>query len=341
MTYSGWLVLAATFALYAPANAAQPQTRPPIRFHEMDRNNDNVITQSEWTGSAGSFRLHDWNKDGVLSGDEVAAASNGRGRGRAKQLDKDTDKQKDKDAGDFQSPYSEYDYSDWTLEGFRKLDHNSDNRITPDEWHFDRESFRRADHNRDDVISRAEFLSEDGADDDRGDSFRNLDHNNDGRIGTEEWHGSKAVFQALDKNHDGYITRLEMMGEGAPPDLFASLDVDRNGRVSAREWHWSRVAFDRLDTNRDGQLTPEEFHGGPTAAQRGGAFQAGYERGLVEGRAAGREDRDRNQGWDLEGQRELETADSGYEPRHGARTDYQAGYREAFRMAYREGWERR
>jgi hypothetical protein len=71
---------------------------------------------------------------------------------------------------------------------------------------------------------------------------------------------------------------------------------------------------------------------------RSQAYQAGHDRGLIEGRAAGREDRDRNQGWDLEGQRELEQADSGYDARLGSRADYQAGYREAFRAGYREGY---
>jgi hypothetical protein len=68
------------------------------------------------------------------------------------------------------------------------------------------------------------------------------------------------------------------------------------------------------------------------------AYQAGHDRGLIEGRAAGREDRERNQGWDLEGQRELEQADSGYVPALGSRADYQAGYRAAFRAAYQEGY---
>jgi hypothetical protein len=72
---------------------------------------------------------------------------------------------------------------------------------------------------------------------------------------------------------------------------------------------------------------------------RSRAYQAGHDRGLIEGRAAGREDRVRNQGWDLEGQRELEQADSGYDVGMGARADYQSGYREAFRLAYREGWD--
>ena len=60
---------------------------------------------------------------------------------------------------------------------------------------------------------------------------------------------------------------------------------------------------------------------------------------LIEGRQAGREERLNNRAWDLEGQTELEQADSGYQPGMGPRADYQAGYREAFRRAYREGWD--
>ena len=66
--------------------------------------------------------------------------------------------------------------------------------------------------------------------------------------------------------------------------------------------------------------------------------RAGYERGQTEGIQAGREDKPR--GWDLEGQRELETADSGYQPRMGDRAEYQAGYRAGFRRGYREGFGR-
>ena len=37
----------------------------------MDRNRDGVVTRAEWRGSAQSFRNHDWNGDGRLSGDEI------------------------------------------------------------------------------------------------------------------------------------------------------------------------------------------------------------------------------------------------------------------------------
>ena len=93
------------------------------------------------------------------------------------------------------------------------------------------------------------------------------------------------------------------------------------------------------DANRDGRLTRDEFVG--IAGTRTSAFRAGYDRGLTEGRAAGREDRARNQGWDLEGQRELVQADSGYQASMGPREEYQAGYREGFRRGYREGWDQR
>ena len=68
------------------------------------------------------------------------------------------------------------------------------------------------------------------------------------------------------------------------------------------------------------------------------AFRAGFERGRTDGIQAGREDKPR--GWDLEGQRELDTADAGYQPSMGARQDYVAGYRTGFRRGYREGFGR-
>jgi hypothetical protein len=67
-------------------------------------------------------------------------------------------------------------------------------------------------------------------------------------------------------------------------------------------------------------------------------MQAGYDRGLSEGREAGRADKANNYGWDLDGQTELERADSGYSSQLGSLADYQAGYREGFRLAYREGF---
>jgi Ca2+-binding EF-hand superfamily protein len=313
--------LAIIFSAAAIAGAFA-QNQQNIRFASMDANRDGVITRKEWNGSDRSFRVHDWNADGVLSGEEV------RPGGRRQNTTDD----------EFDSAEREYPYNDWTARGFSTLDHNRDNRVTRDEWHFDIETFRRADSNRDGILSRAEFLGEDNTDDDRGDRFDYLDTNNDGRISRAEWHGTAERFTVLDDNRDGVLTRVEMRGTSEPPpDLFTSVDVNRDNRISRDEWHWSRPSFDNRDDNRDGILTREEFTNSSSTTQSQ-AWTQGRERGLIEGRQAGKEDKQLRDAWDLEGQRELETADSGYEARFGSKTDYQAGYREGFRRGYREGF---
>jgi Ca2+-binding EF-hand superfamily protein len=310
-----------------PASAQTAQQRTQMRFQAMDRNNDGRIQRSEWRGSDRSFEVHDWNRDGVLSGDEVRLGARQQARAW--------------DDVDLDPSQDEYAYDDWTLRGFEALDHNRDNRITTDEWHFDRESFLRADHDRNGVLSRREFLNEDPlVDDDRTDRFRYLDANNDGRVSRAEWHGTAERFDVLDDNKDGVLNAAEMRGRNEPPtDLFSSVDINRDGSVTRQEWHWSRRSFDQRDANRDGRLSRTEFGAASpnTVASRSSTYRAGYERGVTEGRQAGKEDKSRNT-WDLEGQRELEQADSGYHAGLGPRAEYQAGYREGFRRAYREGF---
>jgi hypothetical protein len=133
-------------------------------------------------------------------------------------------------------------------------------------------------------------------------------------------------------------------------DRFGDLDMNNDGAITRNEWRDSIATFRNLDRNRDNRISRAEFRQFREVAGTSGrddrgnvanAYMAGYERGWSEGRVAGREDRDRNQGWDLEGQRELESADSGYDPRFGSHAQYQEGYRDGFRAAYPEGWDRR
>ena len=249
-------------------------------------------------------------------------------------------------------------FDDWTLQGFRDLDRDGNGRITAAEWSYDREDFRRADHNGDGVLTQREFLGEagndaEGANDGYTSSttdarFLDLDANRDDRVSRSEWRSDRASFDRLDENRDGHLTRAEMATPDATAVDFSSLDSDRNGVISRGEWLQSAASFERLDTNHDGRLTSIEYAGRGAAstavltprnvAQQSAAYRAGYERGMAEGRTAGGEDRTRNQGWDLDGQRELEQADSGYREALGARADYQAGYRAAFRIGYREGF---
>lgn len=230
------LALLALLAL--PIDQVSPPQTAPLRvpsqdgrFADMDVNRDGVITRGEWRGTPESFRIHDWNRDGMLSGDELRI---GRWRnGHWEDVDFD--------------PEESDQIFDWTEESFTSLDHNRDGRITRNEWHYDLETFRRVDRNRDNIISRREFLGSADLDDDRGDLFEDLDVNGNGRIERSEWHGSRDAFDWLDRNRNGVLNQ------------FASLDYNRDGLISPNEWHWSRRSFDRRDLNRDGVLTRREF----------------------------------------------------------------------------------
>jgi Ca2+-binding EF-hand superfamily protein len=305
------------------AGSLNAQRDVPMRFESMDRSGDGMIAREEWLGTERSFERHDWNTDGILSGGEIRL---GQSRpNRAADFD-------------FDSPDREYVFVDWTLQGFRGLDHNHDGRITRDEWHFDREGFRYADHDNDGVMSRAEFFSERGEDDDRDDRFGSLDADHDRRISRLEWHGSRARFAAIDADGDSYLTRREVLGMSSPPDLFREVDANHDRLISPGEWHWSGTSFDARDLNRDSRLSRGEFEGTTETSTTRRAYRAAFDRGRQEGLQTGREERAAHQPWDLEGRRELETADSRPEPRMGDRTDFQVGYRDGFRRGYREGW---
>jgi hypothetical protein len=173
--------------------------------------------------------------------------------------------------------------------------------------------------------------------------FQQMDRNHDRVIARSEWVGSEQEFPTHDWDGDGVLSGAEVSA-GAEHDRlerFVGLDRDRDGAISLNEWDRSRPAFERRDLNRDGRITPDEFSApaaAGTSGRRSAAYDAGFERGAQEGRAQAREDRVRNQPYDVEGQRELETADSGYDTRFGPKAEYQAGYRAGWRSGYPEGW---
>jgi EF hand len=190
--------------------------------------------------------------------------------------------------------------------------------------------------------------------------IQRMDRDNDGVVTRAEWQGTYAAFNQHDTNGDNVLSGNEVWDQGNPrnnrnrndngtlddwtPQMFNTLDRNRDGRITLNEWRFDRESFNRADHNADNVLSRAEFLGGVEDRRDEGAgsdtYGPGYERGWAEGVTAGREDFERNQGWDLEGQRELESADSGYEPRLGPKPEYQNGYRDGFRAGYRDGWYR-
>ncbi len=238
-----------------PKGQAKGQAQPvsKYRFQALDQNRDGRITREEWDGNARSFQNHDWNDDGVLSGNEVRPGA-----------------QRDTDLADHNPTTLERNLS-WTRANFTSLDHNRDGRLSANEWHFDLETFRRVDANRNDAISLQEFLGE-GIDDVRDDSFDNMDWNNNGRVEKSEWFGGTTEFNRLDRNRDGVLSRFEVVGSTPSLDTwdqFQNLDFDRNGTLSRAEWHWSNNSFATRDRNNDGVLSRTEFDvagGSPSGA---------------------------------------------------------------------------
>lgn len=192
-----------------------------------------------------------------------------------------------------------------------------------------------------------------------------MDVDQDGVITRKEWRGNARAFDRQDTNRDGVLSGSEIWPAGyargrsaaaQPAELenplaqaFLSSDHDRDGIISRAEWPSDPATFARVDANGDGVVTRPEYLGeGWTALETtdtgtglrrdSRAYQSGYDRGLTDGRQAGKEDKQYRNQWDLEGQRELEQADAGYQSGMGTRADYQAGYRAGFRAGYRQGF---
>jgi Ca2+-binding EF-hand superfamily protein len=295
------------------------------RFRGYDTNGDGRVSASEWPGNQRLFARLDANRDNFLTIQEYTSG------------------------GGFRS-----DSQGGPSNRFSTLDINRDGWITRSEWNMDNISFNRLDTNRDNRISRYEFENEPAGATYTPAEFANADVNRDGWITRGEWRMGAAEFDRIDTNNDNRISRFEFesatgvdLDDTRPSvsDRFTVVDTNRDGWISRSEWRGTEVMFTRLDTNRDNRLSHAEYDTQlspetvtPTMPARSAAWRTGYDRGIDEGRRAGREDKVNGHGWDLEGQTELERADSGYNPQVGSLADYQAGYREGFRNAYREGF---
>jgi len=218
------------------------------RFRGMDSNRDGRVTRSEWRGNDRSFDQHDWNDDGVLSGEELRPSSWGT-RNQPRTQD-DDDRRNDR---------------------FERLDRNNDGYLSASEWPREERRFDRLDLNNDGRVSRSEFQDRDF---DRRDTlaerFAEMDTNRDGRLSRNAWTHGEDAFERLDRNNDQYISRDELLNRdwNDQDDLyprnesrFRDLDQNRDSRLSRNEWTGSRDFFDRMDRNDDGYLSLNEWLG--------------------------------------------------------------------------------
>jgi hypothetical protein len=110
------------------------------RFHGLDRNRNNVVSRAEWNGDDRSFASHDWNRDGVLSGDELRAGAT-RPTAAHRPLPP--------------APPRPRTESDEVL--FARRDVNRDNVVSRSEWVGTASEFNRLDRNNDGVLSPYEY----------------------------------------------------------------------------------------------------------------------------------------------------------------------------------------
>jgi len=304
------------------------------RFRAYDRNGDGRVSPAEWNNSQADrtlFARLDSNHDRALTLDEYASGDGMRA-----------------------------DSQGGPAYGFTNIDRNGDGWVTRNEWALGDSTFSRIDANRDNRISPYEFQSYATNDNTNypnnsnngSDRFTNLDTNRDGVIAWNEWHGTEGEYVRLDANGDSRLNRSEFDGNPTAASRFSVVDTNHDGWLTRNEWRWDTGAYYRMDTDRDNRVSRAEFQNAVVSGNavsdntsgtsgRSHVMQLGYERGLSEGRQAGHEDYANGHGWDLDGQTELERADSGYYPNLGAFTEYQAGYREGFRVGYPEGFNQR
>lgn len=142
----GVMFLLALFGAPAVTPAAaqwwKTPPKPAIRFAEMDRDGDGVITRAEWRGSRRDFDEADWNHDGVLSGDEVRL-----------------DARDSRDIRDGRDADAPRDAATLRRE-FLRLDVNNDGIVTTREWKNPRSEFKEYDVNRDGVLTLREYVGQ-------------------------------------------------------------------------------------------------------------------------------------------------------------------------------------
>lgn len=93
-----------------------------------------------------------------------------------------------------------------------------------------------------------------------------LDQDGDGRVSRSEWQRSEQVFDRIDADKDGFLTKEELRSaareiRGKRRGGLREMDTDSDGNISRSEWKGKEEMFNRLDANSDGLLSRDELRG--------------------------------------------------------------------------------